>query len=395
MNKIVLFLLLSIITFPCFAGECDFIQLNACQSCDSLYSFPVGDSRACSFLCPNREANDFGSGSGSMQTNCALKRCPDTAPYQNEEGSCYKTKEEAENVFTNKRGNLFENENILHPNRKEACPEKNQFKRWDGRCFSCDIPKVVWVGKHCNSSSKECDNICPNRTIIKSIGGNAPSVPNCPKEKPLMDDEGVCYSCSTPIPIGVAWNKDFCHRFCPNERHLNSIGDLCILNQTENSTSTDAKKKFPMTKFAYAVLHQKIEQIYFSIDDVLGNYYEFTHSKNLDFTISKDKSGKIRIDDSDKYMFICDIDKETNEDIYLNCEDKQNNEKYDWFKHPYVIISKMKSNLITDKGYLYITYHLSGKKNYEEHNCDEKRKNGIFDRINCTTIEKSGYKREE
>lgn len=93
MNKIVLFLLLSIITFPCFAGECDFIQLNACQSCDSLYSFPVGDSRACSFLCPNREANDFGSGSGSMQTNCALKRCPDTAPYQNEEGSCYKTKE--------------------------------------------------------------------------------------------------------------------------------------------------------------------------------------------------------------------------------------------------------------------------------------------------------------
>ena len=268
--------------------KCDFIQYNSCKSCDVLYSFSVGSDEACSFLCPNREVNYFGSGSGAPQRNCALKKCPDTAPYQSEDGSCYETEKEAENVFEHADEDDFENEDIIDRNleyktplengkcpdnyilynstcrlcndpsdwydvKKEneknchlcknriykfykkwdvalcenTCPEKDQFKRWDGRCFSCDTSKAVSIETHCNIEN-DCNDICPNRTIIKRIGGNVPSVPNCPKEKPMMDDEGICYSCSVPIPIGIVWNKDFCHRFCPNERHLEN--GFCVLN---------------------------------------------------------------------------------------------------------------------------------------------------------------------
>ena len=55
----------------------------------------------------------------------------------------------------------------------------------------------------------------------------------------------------------------------------------------------------------------------------------------------------------------------------------------------------MKSNLISNDNYLFIIYHLLGKENWEKFECDEKEKNEIYDRINCTTIEQSGYKREE
>ena len=80
-------------------------------------------------------------------------------------------------------------------------------------------------------------------------------------------------------------------------------------------------RKLSIEEFKYNLTHQTKVQIHFSIDDVLGNYYEFPDSKKLDFTISKEKTGKIKIDDfSHKYTFICDIDKETDEDIYPNNE---------------------------------------------------------------------------
>ncbi|MBQ8660429.1 MAG: hypothetical protein IJ473_02505 [Alphaproteobacteria bacterium] len=164
--------------------------------------------------------------------------------------------------------------------------------------------------------------------------------------------------------------------------------------QTEQSDHAKAEEKLSIEEFKYNLTHQTKVQIHFSIDDILGNYYEFPNSKKLDFTISKEKTGKIKIDDfSHKYTFICDIDKETDEDIYLNCE--KLNEEWDWFKYPYIIISKMKSNLISNDNYLFIIYHLLGKENWEKFECDEKEKNEIYDRINCTTIEQSGYKREE
>lgn len=312
-----LFLMLSI---PCFAGECDFTQLNTCRSCDDPKAFLVGSVDACSFLCPGRVVNFEGSGSGAAQMNCALSKCPPDSPFQSRYGSCYKTQEEAENdlgygeeesVFDQSPlpetptmdpidGKCLPNwhlidrrvclpslkgSSMVRPQNGECpegyemgsglvfckpcidandwdvtkdecnqcsnrvykeykewgvtqcervCPKETPFKRWDGKCFPCDYPKAIRVETHCNIEG-DCDDICPNRTIIKSIGGNVPSVLNCPADKPMMDDEGICYSCDTPVDIGVQWNPDFCQRFCPNERHL--LGDFCVLNTADYDPS--------------------------------------------------------------------------------------------------------------------------------------------------------------
>ena len=234
-------LLLLLFAFPCVAEECDFLKLNVCFSCDDPHVFVVGSNEACSFLCPGRVINFEGSGSGMTQINCALEKCPSEYPFQSKYGSCYKTQKEAENDYGDFEEKFnFDNSTVIYneseiESTKKDCPKENQFKRWDEKCFSCNYPKAVRVETHCNLE-ETCDDICPNRTIIKSIGGNVPSVPNCPTEKPMMDDEGICYSCDTPIAIGVRWNPDFCHRFCPNKRHLKN-GVSCVLNEKDYESS--------------------------------------------------------------------------------------------------------------------------------------------------------------
>ena len=107
------------------------------------------------------------------------------------------------------------------------CPPDKPLQRWDGACFSCDEPDVILLKTHCNLED-DCE-FCPNRTILYDIGGSVPSVPNCPPDKPLMDDEGFCFPCDTPVKVGVRWNTSLCQRFCPNERHL--VLENCVLNK--------------------------------------------------------------------------------------------------------------------------------------------------------------------
>ena len=221
-----------LLSSSCLAGECDFIQFNSCRSCEDSRAFNVATVDSCSFLCPGRVVNFAGSGSSVVQINCAVEICPTHQPFQSYYGNCYKTQEEADNDFGD---NMKDNEDLAEDSSDNSDEEnecgENHFKRWDGKCFSCDYPKAVRIQSQCNYE-KTCDDVCPNRTIIKWIGGNPPSVLNCPTDKPMMDDEGICYSCDTPIPIGVQWNPDFCHRFCPNERHLD--GNFCVLNTKDN-----------------------------------------------------------------------------------------------------------------------------------------------------------------
>ena len=227
MKKItVLFFMLST---SCFAGECDFMQFNSCRSCDDVRAFSVGSIDACSFLCPGRVVNFAGSGSSVVQINCAVEMCPSSLPFQSIYGNCFKTQEEADEDYGDTmKDNEDDTEDIADNfNEEKDCAEDNYFKRWDGKCFSCDYPKVIRVESECNLGNN-CEDICPNRTIVKWAIGNAPSILNCPTDKPMMDDEGICYSCDTPIPIGVKWNPEFCHRFCPDKRHLE--GDFCVLN---------------------------------------------------------------------------------------------------------------------------------------------------------------------
>ena len=95
----------------------------------NIYAFSVGSDEACSYLCPNREVNHYGSGSLVVARNCALKKCPDNAPFQSEYGSCFATEEEA---------------------RKDIC-------------YACDAP--VPVGLEWNT--RLCQRFCPDNRHLE------------------------------------------------------------------------------------------------------------------------------------------------------------------------------------------------------------------------------------
>ena len=263
--------------------SCDFVIYNKCISCDIPYAFEVGYDSNCTEVCSNRDVSVEGSGYYSRKF-CFLKQCPDDKPYRHSDGSCYedenhvpgwdneykgfydmyadvtanvtksvpanngKCPQEAPLLHQNECFSCSEIKNLpisedecnKCPNRKYIysskwqhgectlpCPVDKPLKRWDGSCFSCDEEKVVALETWCNFDI-DCD-VCPNRTILHATGGNIPSVPNCPPDKPLIDSHGICYSCDTTQYIDLRWNRDLCTEICPN-RHLNTANDSCILN---------------------------------------------------------------------------------------------------------------------------------------------------------------------
>ena len=118
MKKVFLFYLLLFVK-PCLSGECDFIQLNVCRSCDNPQAFPVGSQETCSFLCPERVVNFKGSGASVRQINCAVPECPAELPFQSDYGNCYKTQTEAKNdsgLFTKSE---YDEKDILKSSTKE------------------------------------------------------------------------------------------------------------------------------------------------------------------------------------------------------------------------------------------------------------------------------------
>lgn len=267
------------------ASECDFIQYNHCFSCDEPLAFSVGSEESCSYLCPNRTVNTEGSGSAWISYNCALKECPKDRPFVATNGSCFASQEEADNhSFEYNTHNLYvpnavdddthhvpaqdgrcpEDKPILSykecydcqakndlnisaeecskcPNRvyktypnwgysacEQECPADRPLKNWDDECYSCDEKLIVRLPTHCNIE-EDCEDICPNRTILYFMGGNVPSIPNCPPDKPLMDNEGICYPCDAPIDIGLRLNARLCSQACPKQREM--IAGNCILIQ--------------------------------------------------------------------------------------------------------------------------------------------------------------------
>ena len=271
------------------AKDCDFIQYNQCYSCDEPLAFSVGSAESCTYLCPNRTVNTEGSGSAWTSYNCALKECPQDRPYAARNGSCFSTREEAENnPFANNTDNTYvpdaadddtnqviardgqcpkdkpllsynacydcqaktglsisEKECAKCPNRvyktyskmgysscELECPPDKPLKNWDDECYSCDEKLIVRLDSHCNIE-EDCEDICPNRTILYFIGGNIPSIPNCPPDKPLMDREGICYPCNAPIAIGLELNERLCEKACPTQRAM--IDGYCsLINKTSS-----------------------------------------------------------------------------------------------------------------------------------------------------------------
>lgn len=263
--------------------NCDFVIYNKCIHCDIPYAFEVGYDTNCTSVCPNRDILADGVGYYSRKF-CFLKQCPNDKPYRDSDGSCYedenhiprwgneykgfydmfadtmadetkpiiavdaKCPQEAPLLKQNKCFSCSEIQNLSIsekecnkcPNRKYIyskelehgecilpCPSDKPLKRWDGECFSCDEEKVVALETWCNFDI-DC-NVCPNRTILYAAGGNVPSIPNCPFDRPLTDSHGICHSCDTPQYIDVRWNSALCTKICPN-RYLNDTNDSCILN---------------------------------------------------------------------------------------------------------------------------------------------------------------------
>ena len=140
-----------------------------------------------------------------------------------------------------------------------------------------------------------------------------------------------------------------------------------------------------------------------SIDDFLGNYYRTSESNELSYSISKEANGKIKFtivkffNTSQPDVFLCDVDKNTDTEIYLECLDvKPGKDKilYELFKHIYLIIDTKEGRYNGDN-YLYFFYHNRGKENYEKYHCDEDRKNQMYNSRDCTHIVVNGYRKGE
>ena len=182
--KKTLMLLFLLFAFPCVAEECDFIQYNTCQSCDLPYSFPVGSEEACSFLCPERVVNYYGSGSGITQKNCALEKCPSEFPFQSKFGSCYKTQKEANNdTGYSDKDSVFDKPSFdtAFPPQEPingTCPEN--FVLYGSKCRSCNDPSD-WSAN--GKNDQESCLLCKNRIhkAYKKWGVNQ-CENTCPKE---------------------------------------------------------------------------------------------------------------------------------------------------------------------------------------------------------------------
>lgn len=221
---IIVFLIIITVT-AAKAGDCDVFQFNQCISCDASYAFKVAHTDDCQRYCPNRKVGDYFL---DKVTRCILISCPQSKPYRSKTGSCYISLAEAEADLDDEKENT-NNDDI----EKEAlsavygkCPENKPLQRWDGRCFSCDEEKAIRLPTHCNTKH-DCEGWCPNRTILYSIGGNIPSIPNCPPDKPLMDSVGICHSCNEVEDILLNYNEKLCQKSCPTQRYL--YGNVCKL----------------------------------------------------------------------------------------------------------------------------------------------------------------------
>jgi len=257
--------------------KCDTYIMGKCFSCYSPMTFEISSDEICQEICPERIVIH-----AWKRSFCALKRCPLLYPYRDQEtGDCRSTQQLPIDIEINKvnvaerkhkkwysipaKNNKCPSDkpllskdfcypcnykyplsvdkgllthcpnriNISYPWKKannEAltyliCPKDKPLYHWSGVCYSCDYPDVVPVLTQCLENKKICD-VCPNRTILPLSGGNRPSILNCPKSKPLMDINGICFSCDTFLKINVKEMEDSCQAYCPTQRVLQ--GNLCI-----------------------------------------------------------------------------------------------------------------------------------------------------------------------
>ena len=257
--------------------KCDTYIMGKCFSCHSPMTFEISSDEICQTICPERIVIHTWKSSF-----CALSKCPKSHPYRDEKtGDCRLSQQTPMDIELNKiniaehankekysipakNNKCPENKPLLSkgfcypcdykyplsinkellkycPNRINIpypwikdhneiltyliCPKDRPLYHWSGECYPCNYPDTIPVLTQCIEDKKICD-VCPNRTILPLSGGNRPSVLNCPKDKPLMDINGICFSCDTPLKINITGMEDSCHKNCSNQRVLQ--GNLCV-----------------------------------------------------------------------------------------------------------------------------------------------------------------------
>lgn len=235
------------------AKDCAFKSSDHCYTCDELLSFEVSSPYFCEKYCPNRSHNFENKGWHPTTANCALTNCPKNAPLRDFNGSCYPCDAIQEyvwdipiqncdvcpNRYIDEHGNCLlkgqetpkplweKDKNAPQGNKDIICPDDKPLKSWNNLCFSCDTKEEIIVDTKCNFDKKEeCNAVCENREILSSIGGNPTNILKCPKNVPLMDTVGMCWSCDTPEIINVRYNEQKCESSCKGKRFI--FGHECI-----------------------------------------------------------------------------------------------------------------------------------------------------------------------
>lgn len=242
--------------------ECAYRTSTRCYSCDAPEAILVGNDENCTKVCPNRETNTIGSGTGiNYVHNCVLKECPADKPLRGHYGECF-TCDTATSWYPSncevcpnrymdkdelcqfKDGRPLERDKDPEMQPAQTCPPDKPLQQWNNECFPCDTPLRIQIDSaYSRGEAERLDAVCPNRVIINGVGGNPPSLLPCPSDYPMMDYNELCYSCDEEMDIDVRYNKKLCARFCAGKRYVPKWTLSCVrcpedkskLNQRECS----------------------------------------------------------------------------------------------------------------------------------------------------------------
>lgn len=142
--------------------------------------------------------------------------CPSSHPILDWFGNCHACDEEnsfrTEDTLScgricNGENGTTKRVNDFYDCRLEKCPDDKPLMDSWGNCKSCKYDGPIRETKNCSK--------CPNR----KIQNGSCVIANC-EDRPLLDNEGFCYPCSTSLSVQTI--KGECTSKCPNRRESGS-----------------------------------------------------------------------------------------------------------------------------------------------------------------------------
>ena len=95
-----------------------------------------------------------------------------------------------------------------------TCPDKYPLLGWDGYCYSCDEEDAISL-KDKDSCERVCNGENGRTKRVKTFSDCV--LDQCPKDKPLKDTWGSCFSCEYDAPVSDVVNCSL----CPNRKVKN------------------------------------------------------------------------------------------------------------------------------------------------------------------------------